>query len=121
MYNPLCDSRGMVCTSPSSSRRSSNDIRLPLQSGCQSNINSHPLDHLQAAHGFDVTYSSFSCPAPACAPENQVFCNPAMLHNHFDQAHATPATGSLFCQWNDCNSTFTDQRELLYHLTEDHR
>jgi hypothetical protein len=44
-----------------------------------------------------------------------------MLHNHFDQAHATPSTGSLFCQWNACNSTFTDQRELLYHLTEDHQ
>lgn len=93
----------------------------PLQSdSCPSNINSHPLDHLQAAHGFDFTYNNYSCPAPTCV-EDEIFCNPAMLHNHFDQAHATPATGSLFCQWNACNSTFTDQRELLYHLTEDHQ
>jgi hypothetical protein len=93
----------------------------PLQSDtCPETLTSHPLDHLQAAHGFDFTYNNYICPAPACL-ENEIFCNPAMLHNHFDQAHAIPASGSLYCQWNDCNSTFTDQRELLCHLTSDHR
>jgi hypothetical protein len=93
----------------------------PLQSDtCPSNLSSHPLDHLQTAHGFDFSYNNYSCPASACL-EDEIFCNPAMLHNHFDQAHATPATGSLFCQWKACNSTFTDQRDLLHHLMEDHQ
>ena len=92
----------------------------PLQLGtCPSNLSSHPLDHLQVAHGFDFSYNNYSCPAPAC-PEDETFCNPAMLHNHFDQAHANPASGLLFCQWNACNSTFTGQRDLLYHLTDEH-
>lgn len=93
----------------------------PLQSDtCPQTLTSHPLDHLEAAHGFDFTYNNYICPAPACL-ENEIFCNPAMLHNHFDQAHAIPARGSLYCHWNDCNSSFTDQRELLCHLTSDHR
>jgi hypothetical protein len=95
----------------------------PLQGEtCPPTIGSNPLDHLEADHGyhFDINSGGFSCPAPACPP-GETFCNPAMLHNHFDHAHATPAHGSLRCQLDTCNTIFEGPQKLFAHINEHHQ
>ena len=94
----------------------------PVSTGnCPSNINHHPLHHLEEDHGYNFLIDNqYSCPAPSC-DSDQKFLNPNMLHNHFDQAHAMPASGSLFCQWNSCDTTFSNPLELFSHLNEHHQ
>jgi hypothetical protein len=88
---------------------------------CPQNIGHHPLHHLEADHGLNFpTNSQYTCPAPDC-DSGETFLNPNMLHNHFDQAHAMPASGSLFCQWNSCDTTFSNPHELFNHLNEHHQ
>ena len=88
---------------------------------CALTIGRHPIHHLVEDHGFNFLMSNeFSCPAPDCNSE-QVFLNPKMLHNHFDQAHAIPATGSFVCQWNSCDTAFSNPHELFDHLNSKHR
>lgn len=95
------------------------DCPLPTDK-CLQNISHNPVHHLELDHGFDFSINSeYSCPAPDCGPD-QTFLNPMMLHNHFDQAHATPASGSLLCQWNSCDTTFPNPHELFAHLNENH-
>ena len=88
---------------------------------CPPTIGSNPLDHLKVDHGyhFDMNSGGLSCPAPACPP-GETFCNPAMLHNHFDHAHAMPAQGSLRCQLNTCNTLFEDSQQFFTHISECH-
>ena len=91
----------------------------PLQSNhCPAAIVANPLNHLQTQHGFDMN-ESFSCPAPTCSPA-ETYNDPAMLHNHFDLAHATPAQGFLYCRLNSCNNSFMDPTQLLSHIQETH-
>ena len=94
----------------------------PVSTGnCPSNISRHPLLHLEADHGYNFLIDNqYSCPAPSC-DSDQKFLNPNMLHNHFDQAHAVPASGSLFCQWNSCDTTFSSPLDLFSHLNEHHQ
>jgi hypothetical protein len=95
----------------------------PIQGDtCPPTIGTNPLDHLQTDHGFnfDMNSSGFSCPAPTCLP-GETFCNPAMLHNHFDYAHATPAQGSLQCRLNACDTSFPDQDRLFSHIIDYHQ
>jgi hypothetical protein len=93
---------------------------LPTEN-CQQNISHHPLHHLEADHGYSFLMNNqYSCPAPNC-DSDETFLNPKMLHNHFDQAHAMPASGSLFCQWNSCDTAFSNPHELFTHLNEHHQ
>jgi hypothetical protein len=95
----------------------------PIQGDtCPPTIGTNPLDHLQTDHGFnfDMNSSGFSCPAPHCLP-GEIFCNPAMLHNHFDHVHATPAQGSLHCRLNACDTTFPDPDQLFSHMIDYHQ
>ena len=88
---------------------------------CPLTIGRHPIHHLEEDHGFNFLVSNeFSCPAPDCHSE-QVFLNPKMLHNHFDQAHAMSATGSFVCQWNSCDASFSNPHELFDHLNHKHQ
>lgn len=88
---------------------------------CPQSINYNPMHHLEIDHGYNFfDNNNYSCPAPDCSLD-QTFLNPAMLHNHFDQAHAMPASGALLCQWNSCGTLFPDQHQLLTHLNEDHQ
>lgn len=88
---------------------------------CPPNISHHPIHHLEADHGFNFLIDNqYSCPAPDCSSD-QTFLNPKMLHNHFDQAHSFPASGSLFCKWNSCDTSFTNPHELFSHLNEHHQ
>ena len=94
----------------------------PLQSEtCPPVMNLNPLDHLQQYHGFnfDTNGSGISCPAPTCLP-GETFCNPAMLHNHFDSAHATLAQGSVQCRLDACQTYFQEPDQFLSHLNEHH-
>jgi hypothetical protein len=95
----------------------------PIQAeNCPQTINANPLDHLQIDHGFNfnMNNSNFSCPAPNCLP-TETFCDPAMLHNHFDHAHATPAQGGLRCRLEkECNF-FGDYNQLFSHINEHHQ
>lgn len=89
---------------------------------CPQTIGSNPLHHLATAHGFDfdnIDPAGVSCPAPSCPPN--LYCDPATLHNHFDQAHATLAEGGLHCQWNTCGTKVQDSNQLLAHLGEQHK
>jgi hypothetical protein len=88
---------------------------------CPLTIGRHPIHHLEEDHGFDFLMNNeFSCPAPDC-DSGQVFLNPKMLHNHFDQAHAMPAAGSFVCRWNSCDTAFTAPHELFDHLNRRHQ
>lgn len=87
----------------------------PLQSSDCPPIGANPLNHLQTQHGFDMNENTFSCPAPTCSPA-QTYNDPAMLHNHFDQAHATPTQGLLHCRLSSCNGSFPDPNKLLSHI-----
>jgi hypothetical protein len=94
----------------------------PMPTGnCPQNISHNPIHHLEVDHGFNfLTEHQISCPAPDCDP-GLIFLNPTMLHNHFDQAHAIPASGSLFCKWDSCNTAFSDPHQLFAHLNEHHQ
>ncbi|KAE8453711.1 hypothetical protein EG329_009222 [Mollisiaceae sp. DMI_Dod_QoI] len=89
---------------------------------CPSPINANPLEHLQNDHGynFNMGTGAFSCPAPNC-PQGETFLNPAMLHNHFDVAHAMPAHGSLQCLVDTCGNYFQDYNQLWSHVTMAHQ
>lgn len=93
----------------------------PLQSNdCPTVLGANPLNHLQTQHGFDMNENNFSCPAPTCSPA-ETYNDPAMFHNHFDQAHAIPAQGFLLCRLDSCNGSFIDQNQLLSHIHESHQ
>lgn len=95
----------------------------PIQAeNCPQTISTNPLDHLQIDHGFnfDMTNNNFSCPAPNCLP-TETFCDPAMLHNHFDHAHATPAQGGLRCRLEKTCDFFGDYSQLFSHINEQHQ
>jgi len=95
----------------------------PIQAeSCPQTINTNPLDHLQIDHGFnfDIDTNSFSCPAPNCLP-TETFCDPAMLHNHFDHVHATPAQGGLRCRLEKTCDFFGDYSDLFSHINEQHQ
>jgi hypothetical protein len=93
----------------------------PLQSNdCPSTLGTNPLNHLQTQHGFDMNENNFSCPAPTCSPA-ETYNDPAIFHNHFDQAHAIPAQGFLHCRLHSCNGSFVDQNKLLSHINESHQ
>ncbi|KUJ20613.1 uncharacterized protein LY89DRAFT_610899 [Mollisia scopiformis] len=89
---------------------------------CPSPIKANPLEHLQNDHGynFNMGTGGFSCPAPSC-PQGETFLNPAMLHNHFDVAHAIPAHGSLQCLVDTCGNYFQDYNQLWSHVTLEHQ
>lgn len=92
----------------------------PLQSNdCPTTLGTNALNHLQTQHGFDMN-ESFSCPAPTCSPA-ETYNDPAMFHNHFDQAHAVPAQGFLHCRLYSCNGSFLDPNQLLSHITQSHQ
>ncbi|KAE9376951.1 hypothetical protein N431DRAFT_368425 [Stipitochalara longipes BDJ] len=95
----------------------------PIQAeNCPQTISTNPLDHLQIDHGFNFNMdtNNFSCPAPNCLP-TEIFCDPAMLHNHFDHAHATPAQGGLRCRLEKTCDFFGDYSELFSHINEQHQ
>jgi hypothetical protein len=95
----------------------------PIQAeNCPQTINTNPLDHLQIDHGFnfDMNNNNFSCPAPNCLP-TETFCDPAMLHNHFDHAHATPTQGGLRCRLEKTCDFFGDYAQLFSHINEQHQ
>ncbi|KAF8867293.1 hypothetical protein BDZ45DRAFT_719619 [Acephala macrosclerotiorum] len=89
---------------------------------CPSLITANPLEHLQNDHGynFNMGTGGFSCPAPSCPP-GETFLNPAMLHDHFDIAHAIPAHGSLQCLVDTCGGYFQDYNRLWEHVTMEHQ
>ena len=97
----------------------------PVQGeACPPTLPTDPLDHLQTAHGYnydftDFNNSGFSCPAPACLPD-QTFSSHTMFHNHFDHVHGTPAQGSLECRLEACNTTFVDPQDLIKHISQHH-
>lgn len=94
----------------------------PIQAEtCPQTIRSNPLDHLQLDHGFnfDLNNNNFSCPAPNCLA-TETFGDPAMLHDHFDHAHATPAQGGLRCRLEKTCDFFGDYDELFSHINEQH-
>ena len=92
-----------------------------LAETCPPTIDANPLEHLQTYHGynFDMNGNGFNCPASDCAP-GDVFCNPAMLQNHFHHVHATPAQGPLQCRLNECEASFEDPHQLISHINEHH-
>jgi hypothetical protein len=95
----------------------------PIQAeNCPQTISTNPLDHLQTDHGFnfDMDTNNVSCPAPNCLP-TETFCDPAMLHNHFDHAHATPAQGGLRCRLEKTCDFFGDYSQLVSHINEEHQ
>jgi hypothetical protein len=95
----------------------------PIQAEtCPQTISTNPLDHLQTYHGFsfNIDNNNFSCPAPNCLP-TETFCDPAMLHNHFDHAHATPAQGGLRCRLEKTCDFFGDYSQLFSHINEEHQ
>ena len=94
----------------------------PIQAEkCPRTISTNPLDHLQIDHGFNFDMNNnFSCPAPNCFP-TETFCDPAMLHNHFDHAHATPAQGGLRCRLEKTCDFFGDYDQLFSHINEQHQ
>jgi hypothetical protein len=95
----------------------------PIQAeNCPQTIDTNPLDHLKMDHGFnfDMNDNNFSCPAPDCLP-TETFCDPAMLHNHFDYAHATPAQGGLRCRLEKTCDFFGDYSQLFSHINEQHQ
>jgi hypothetical protein len=95
----------------------------PIQAeNCPQTIDTNPLDHLKMDHGFifDMNDNSFSCPAPDCLP-TETFCDPAMLHNHFDYAHATPADGGLRCRLEKTCDFFGNYNQLFSHINEQHQ
>jgi hypothetical protein len=63
---------------------------------------------------------SFSCPAPDCDPA-ETYCDPSLLHNHFDYVHATPTKGTLQCRVDSCNTGFADPGQLSCHLNDVHK
>lgn len=89
---------------------------------CPTRIETNPLDHLQNDHGynFDLNGGMYSCPAPDCLPEEN-FCDPAMLHNHFDIAHSTPTQGFLQCRLETCGSSFDDWDTFYSHINQNHQ
>jgi hypothetical protein len=95
----------------------------PIQAeNCPQTISTNPLDHLQTDHGFnfDMDNNNVSCPAPNCFP-TETFCDPAMLHHHFDHAHATPAQGGLRCRLERTCDFFGDYSQLVSHINEEHQ
>jgi hypothetical protein len=99
-------------------------FNCPIQEdGCPPTINDNPLNHLQNDHGynFDLGDGDIGCPDPTCVEGGEVFCNPAMLHHHFDNVHAIPNQGYLHCQLDTCDTFFQGFDELLSHFVEDHK
>lgn len=93
------------------------------QDSCPPTINDNPLNHLQKDHGynFDLGDRNIGCPAPTCVEGGEVFCNPAMLHQHFDSYHAIPNQGLLQCQLNTCNTYFEGLDQLTSHFINEHQ
>jgi hypothetical protein len=89
---------------------------------CPTRIETNPLDHLQNDHGynFNLNGGMYSCPDPGCLPEEN-FCNPAMLHNHFDIAHSTPTQGFLQCRLETCGNSFGDWDTFYSHINQNHQ
>ncbi|RQM05099.1 hypothetical protein DH86_00003519, partial [Scytalidium sp. 3C] len=52
---------------------------------------------------------------------NETFCNPDMLHNHFDDQHSKPVQGELHCEWDTCGAAVADPLQLIAHLNEQHK
>lgn len=76
--------------------------------------------HLEDTHGYNfMNENSFSCPAPDCDPA-ETYCDPSLLHNHFDYVHATPTKGTLQCRVDSCNTGFADPGQLSCHLNDVH-
>jgi uncharacterized C2H2 Zn-finger protein len=86
---------------------------------CPPTMTSNPLHHLGEMHGYNLLGSEFRCPDLTCAP-GAVFRTQGDFHQHLDLVHASPASGSLVCQWNSCGTEFTNQNQLLAHLNEHH-
>ncbi|KAH8808270.1 hypothetical protein F5884DRAFT_677112 [Xylogone sp. PMI_703] len=93
----------------------------PITGHCSGIIGSHPVDHLVEDHGWDLDSSSYLCPDPVCLGRNETFCNPDMLHNHFDESHSKPAQGELHCEWDTCGVAVSDPIQLIAHLNEQHK
>lgn len=93
------------------------------QDSCPPTISDNPLDHLQKDHGynFDLDDGNIGCPDPTCIEGGEVFCNPAMLHHHFDNVHAIPNQGTLHCQIDTCDTFFQGLDQLQMHFINDHQ
>lgn len=99
-------------------------FNCPIQEeSCPPTITDNPLNHLQKDHGynFDLGDGNIGCPDPTCVEGGEVFCNPAMLHHHFDNVHAIPNQGYLHCQLDTCDTFFHGFDQLLSHFVEDHQ
>jgi hypothetical protein len=93
------------------------------EDSCPPTISDNPLNHLQKDHGynFDLGDGNIGCPDPTCVQTGEVFCNPAMLHHHFDNYHATPNHGSFQCLLDTCNTSFEGLDQLQSHFINDHQ
>lgn len=92
----------------------------PITGHC-SEIGSHPVNHLVEDHGWNFGTSGYLCPDPVCVEKNETFCNPDMLHNHFDDQHSKPVQGELHCEWDTCGAAVADPLQLIAHLNEQHK
>ncbi|RFU36005.1 hypothetical protein B7463_g335, partial [Scytalidium lignicola] len=93
----------------------------PITGQCPGNIGSHPVNHLVVDHGWNFDSSGYLCPDPICLERNETFCNPDMLHNHFDESHSKPVQGELHCEWDTCGVAVADPIQLIAHLNEQHK
>ncbi|CAG8950524.1 hypothetical protein HYFRA_00002731 [Hymenoscyphus fraxineus] len=94
----------------------------PIQPNtCPSNIGPDPLAHLKLDHGFDFDFleQGITCPAPDCTLEHML-ADPIMFQNHLEEAHAKPVGGSLRCEFQHCDTSFTDVNQFSHHLTHQH-
>jgi hypothetical protein len=99
-------------------------FNCPIQEeSCPPTITDNPLNHLQKDHGynFDLGNGNINCPDPTCVEGGEVFCNPAMLHHHFDNVHAIPNQGYLHCQLDTCDAFFQGWDQLQSHFVNDHQ
>lgn len=95
-------------------------FRCPIPGqDCAPDIGFNIFDHLENDHGYNFLNESFSCPAPTCDPTEK-FCDPSLLHNHFDHAHAIPTEGVLQCRLDACNAGFTDPVQFFSHINDFH-
>lgn len=85
-------------------------------SECKEIIDMDPVEHLRNFHNWD----QLTCPNSSCPEAGSEFCDPALLHNHFDQQHSIQPQEGLFCQWDWCNTAVENMAQLSDHLSAQH-
>ncbi|KAL3420907.1 hypothetical protein PVAG01_07352 [Phlyctema vagabunda] len=86
-------------------------------STCPEIVGTDPIKHLHNIHNWQKN----NCPDSSCQEIGPEFCDPAQLHNHFDQEHSIQPVEGLSCKWQACNAIIPGVVGLSNHLQTEHK